>query len=202
MADTMVERLTGQASAIDVPVEINLVLTDSTLSGESDEPAEVLEYGPIPAESARSLVSGPGDHVPMWRRRVYRDPNTDQLVAMDARRRLFSASQRRFIQMRDQRCRTPWCEAPIRHIDHVIPFADGCATTVENAQGYCQACNHAKQVAGWRTIPTGRAGEGLDHHADPTSIYAPTTRPSASGPKRAVVRRRAPPHRRALRAAA
>lgn len=161
MADTMVERLTGQASATDVPVEINLVLTDSTLSGESDEPAELLEYGPIPAESARSLVSDPGDHVPMWRRRVYRDPNTDQLVAMDARRRLFSAGQRRLIRLRDQRCRTPWCEAPIRHIDHVIPFAEGGATTVANAQGCCEACNHAKQVPGWRTRPTGRAGEVL-----------------------------------------
>lgn len=33
MADTMIERITGQAAARDVPIEINLVMTDRTLLG-------------------------------------------------------------------------------------------------------------------------------------------------------------------------
>src|SRR5581483_10972535 len=49
MADTLVERLTGQTTATEVPVEINLVLTPDTLLGDSDEPAHLDRHGPIPA---------------------------------------------------------------------------------------------------------------------------------------------------------
>ena len=161
MADTMVERLTGQANAGDVPVEINLVMTDSTLVGHVDEPVELLDYGPIPARSARRLISAPNDRTPMWLRRLYRHPKTGQLAAMDSRRRLFTANQRHFLWLRDQRCRTPWCDAPIRQIDHAIPFADGGETTVDNAQGYCEACNRAKQAPGWSTTPLGEAARFL-----------------------------------------
>lgn len=56
MADTLVERVTGQASAGAVPVAINLVMsTDTMLGGE--KAAEVAGYGPIPACVARQLVS-------------------------------------------------------------------------------------------------------------------------------------------------
>jgi hypothetical protein len=179
MADAMIERLTGQVSAADVPVEINLIMTDETLLADrdrkrdgdgdcdgdcdgdegGDEPAHLLEYGPIPAELARRLVLDAGDHVPMWLRRLYRHPDTGQLAAMDCHRRRFSTDQRHFLRLRDQQCRTPWCNAPIRHIDHINPFAAGGPTTVSNGQGYCQTCNHAKQAPGWSTQPTNRPGE-------------------------------------------
>ncbi|MBO0866484.1 MAG: DUF222 domain-containing protein, partial [Mycobacterium sp.] len=152
MADAMVERLTGQAHAADVPVEINLIMTDQSLLG-GDEPAQLDGYGPIPAATARRLASHPGQRVPVWLRRLYRHPTRGQLVAMENRRRHFTPQQRRFIQLRDQTCRTPWCDAPIRHTDHLIPAAEGGPTTISNAQGLCQACNHAKQAPGWHTPP-------------------------------------------------
>ena len=40
MADTLVERVTGQATAAAVPVEVQLVMTDNTLLGEDPTPAE------------------------------------------------------------------------------------------------------------------------------------------------------------------
>ena len=116
MADTMVERLTGQANAPDVPVEVNLVMTDQSLLGAHDEPANLLGYGPLPAATARKLVLDAPGRVPMWLRRLYLHPRTGALAAMDSRRRLFTAKQRHFIRLRDQTCRTPWCDAPIRHI--------------------------------------------------------------------------------------
>jgi 5-methylcytosine-specific restriction endonuclease McrA len=161
MADTLVQRLTGQAHADDVPVEIGLVMTDETLlgvKGESDEPAHLVGYGPIPAPVARRLVYGAPDRVPIWLRRLYRHPEAGELISMDSRRRLFSANQRHFVQLRDQSCRTPWCDAPIRHIDHVIPVADGGRTSITNAQGLCAACDFAKQAPGWRTGPADDAG--------------------------------------------
>ena len=49
MADTLVERVTGQARADAVPVEIHLHLPDTTLFDDDPEPADLDGYGPIPA---------------------------------------------------------------------------------------------------------------------------------------------------------
>jgi hypothetical protein len=162
MADTFVERLTGQARAEDVSVEVNLVMTDQALYGakaRTEEPAHLVGYGPVPARVARRLVLGPADQTPMWIRRLYLHPQTGDLAAMDSRRRLFTPLQRHFVRLRDQTCRTPYCDAPIRHIDHVVPAEVGGPTNVTNGQGYCEACNHAKQAAGWRSDVTSSPGE-------------------------------------------
>ncbi|HET8583195.1 MAG TPA: DUF222 domain-containing protein, partial [Jatrophihabitans sp.] len=105
MADTLVERVTGQAQADGVPVEVNVVLGTDTLLGETDEPAHLDGYGPIPAQSARELISG---STRAWLRRLFTRPGTGDLIAMESRRRLFPEAQRRFIALRDQTCRTPY----------------------------------------------------------------------------------------------
>ena len=146
MADTLVERVTGQAAADDVPVEVNVVIPADTLFGDTDEPADVPGYGPIPADTARELVRRSST---AWLRRLFTRPDTCELIGMESRRRLFPPGQRRFITLRDQTCRTPWCDAPIRHIDHVVPDEDGGPTSVCNGQGLCEACNYAKEAPGW-----------------------------------------------------
>ena len=165
MADLLIERLTGQPTAAAVPVEINLVMTDTSLlarSGEPgyDEPAHLDGYGPVPAALARDLAyrthSGArsGGEARRWIRRLYTNPATGQLVAMDSRRRVFTANQQHFLRPRDQSCRTPWCDAPIRHADHIHPWDDEGRTSIANGQGLCQACNHAKQAPGWQARPS------------------------------------------------
>jgi hypothetical protein len=44
----------------------------------------------------------------------------------------------------------PWCEAPIRHADHVRRHADGGPTGLANGAGLCEACNHVKEATDWR----------------------------------------------------
>lgn len=56
MADTLVQRVTGQAQAPEVPVEVHLVMTDGTPLGADDTPARIVGHGPIPASLARSLI--------------------------------------------------------------------------------------------------------------------------------------------------
>jgi len=82
-------------------------------------------------------------------RRLYRSPDDGQLVAMDSRSRRFEGGVARFIRLRDQVCRTPWCDTPIRHIDHPEPVADDGETSARNGQGLCEDCNYAKQAVGW-----------------------------------------------------
>ncbi|MGX1162479.1 HNH endonuclease [Arthrobacter sp. SLBN-100] len=94
-----------------------------------------------------------GPDFEVWLRRLYTAPGTGELLAMDSKARLFPAALRRFIQARDATCRTPYCDAPIRHHDHVVPWHSGGTTSVANAAGLCEACNHTKENLGWTVFP-------------------------------------------------
>ena len=56
MADTLVEHVTGQATAVAVPVEVQLVMSDTALLGHDPTPAHVHGYGPVPAPYAPDLA--------------------------------------------------------------------------------------------------------------------------------------------------
>lgn len=150
MADTLVERVTGQATAAEVPIAVNLVMTFESLVGADNEPGQVEGYGPVPAGVARDLLDDAGR---AWLRRLFTSPGTGELVSMDSQARLFPEGMTRLFRLRDQHCRTPWCDAPIRHADHAVEAGSGGPTSVLNGQGLCAACNHAKQALGWRARP-------------------------------------------------
>ncbi|WP_231728529.1 HNH endonuclease [Arthrobacter sp. EPSL27] len=97
--------------------------------------------------------TGTGADLTLWLRRLYTAPGTGELVAMDSRARLFPPGLRRFITARDDTCRTPYCDAPIRHLDHIIPWHSGGPTTATNGAGLCEACNHTKETPGWTVRP-------------------------------------------------
>jgi hypothetical protein len=123
-------------------------MSERSLLAHDDEPAELDGYGPIPADLARSLALD-GARAPRWLRRLFTSPRTGELIAMESHRRTFTPAQRLFLRLRDRTCRTPWCDAPIRHADHVVPADDGGATSIDNGQALCQGCNNAKQAPGW-----------------------------------------------------
>ena len=174
MADTLVERLTGQAAADAVPVEVELVMTEDTLLAGADEPAHLVGLGPMPAPLARDLVRDSDADV--WLRRLFTRPADGALVALESRRRLFPDRLRRFLVLRDQTCRTPWCGAPIRHADHVTPAESGGPTSAGNGQGLCEACNHTKQAPGWRARP-GHRGAGTTVELTTPTGHTYTSRP-------------------------
>ena len=155
MADTLVERATGRSAAAATPIAVNLVLSDETLFGASNAPANVSGYGPIPAAVARELVSGAvsDKRSRATLRRLYAHPTSGALVTMESRARLFPRGLAAFIELRDQRCRTPYCDAPIRHRDHARPWGAGGPTSADNGLGLCERCNYVKEVAGWIVKP-------------------------------------------------
>jgi hypothetical protein len=208
MADTLVERVTGQATAAAVPVEVQLVMPAETMAGQGgcgqggdaaggdgsrpgqpsaptelggEEPALLAGHA-VPAATARDLLSSArqagasltvrrafttGDGVDLLGIDVrgssldVDEPDTDEPSGAEAAQsgQRFRGTLRQFILLRDQTCRTPWCDAPIRHADHATAVhADG-ATTAANGQGLCEACNYAKEAPGWRAR-TVRAGPG------------------------------------------
>ncbi|WP_367275076.1 HNH endonuclease [uncultured Micrococcus sp.] len=69
---------------------------------------------------------------------------------MESRARIFPPLLRRRVTLREDRCRTPFCDAPIRHLDHATPHHAGGPTHWENASGLCERCNQTKELPGWR----------------------------------------------------
>lgn len=139
-------------------------MTADTLLGFSDRPAKLDGYGPIPAELARAFAAGDAadrraDSITSrsWRRakvrltRLLVDPIDGVPVGMDARRRDFTGVLRELVLHRDPQCAQPFCSAPSRHADHVVPYAAGGSTELDNAQGLCASGNYAKEIPGWRT---------------------------------------------------
>jgi len=178
MADTLVERVTGRAASTPVPVAVNLVLSDETLLGGNSAPADITGYGPIPAAVARAMVSSAvtDKRSRATLRRLYAHPRSGALVAMESRARCFPRALAGFIELRDQRCRTPYCDAPIRHRDHAQPWAHHGPTTAENGIGLCESCNYAKQADGWRV------DTNIDeHHIHTAQFTTPTGKRYRSG---------------------
>jgi hypothetical protein len=171
MADRLVELVTGQSVADLTPVRVNVQIADTTLVGMDDEAGRVAGYGPIPADVARHLIRLAHQHGLATLRRLYTHPKTGRLVAMESRSTAFPAGLAELIGLRDQgRCRSAWCDAPIRDSDHAQSKAEGGEASFVNGQGLCEACNIAKEAPGWRARPRpGPAGPRDIHTIDTTT---------------------------------
>jgi hypothetical protein len=180
MADTLIERITGRPADVPQPIAVNLVLSDDTLLGGANTPADLSGYGPIPAAVARNLVANTlaDKRSRATLRRLYAHPRSGALVTMESRARIFPRGLATFIDLRDQRCRTPYCDAPIRHRDHAQPWAHAGPTTAHNGLGSCEHCNYTKQTPGWRVTTT--TDENGTHTAEFTTPTGNTYRSTAT----------------------
>ena len=184
MADTLTERITGRPATVPVPVTVELVLTDETLLAGDTAPARLAGYGPIPAAVARRLVTSAVDdkRSRATLRRLYKHPRSGALVAMESRARLFPRGLAKFIDLRDDTCRTPYCDAPIRHHDHATPHRRKGATSAVNGLGECERCNYAKEAPGW-TVATAvdETGSHTAEFVTPTGARHRSTAPPLPG---------------------
>ena len=185
MADTLVERVTGRPADVAQPVAVNLLISDETLLADDDTAAVVDGYGPIPAAVARNLVNDAATDLRSRAtlRRLYRHPRSGALVAMESRARRFPAGLATFIGLRDQRCRTPYCDAPIRHRDHARPHHRGGASSAANGLGLCERCNYVKEAKGWRVSATmDETGRHRAEFTTPTGAHYRSGAPPTPGP--------------------
>ncbi|WP_436702309.1 DUF222 domain-containing protein [Nocardioides sp. BYT-33-1] len=160
MSDLLLAKVTGVSDTGDdghapaVPLTINLTLSDETLAG-GHAPAVLSGDGVpgevVPAEVARQLAGRAfAAEATVWFRRLYRN-RLGRWVAMSSRQRLFPEGIAELLALQGGGiCASLYCDAPVRHADHIRPVDDGGATSAANGQGLCVACNHAKQAPGWR----------------------------------------------------
>lgn len=188
LADTALERLSGRAPGQAQPVEVALVMSEPALlpalaahTGPGSEWSELPGWGAVPPAQAREhllrlLDPSPGDsgsatgrerpgRAGVWLRRLWTTPEGNQLATTDATRRRFTGALRHLIELRDPTCRIPWCDAPTRQVDHILPVARGGSTDAVNAMGTCQRHNLVKEAPGWRaeTVSTGLDPGGGPH---------------------------------------
>ncbi|MBZ5733470.1 DUF222 domain-containing protein [Nocardioides sp. TRM66260-LWL] len=167
MADLLVARLTGRDTAMTdppEPVQLRLVMAaDDLFRAPGDEtdgtatltdPSGTIHLDGLPAELARRWIRSAldaGQRVAV--KRLFVHPHAGALIGLDSRSRNFPPCLAELITLRDRWCRTPYCNAPIRHLDHVRRHADGGPTSYANAQGLCVTCNQVKEEPGWHHDP-------------------------------------------------
>jgi hypothetical protein len=161
MADAVTERLTGQAPADQRLVELNLTMPiEHLLDPNNQTPADIPGYGPIPAGLAGEILNRAGGR--LWWRRLFTAPtglNGSRIViGGDPTARRFTGWLAKLLKLRDGgTCREAFCGAPIRHLDHIVPYRDGGPTTYANGRGVCERHNQIREMPGW-TVETVHAG--------------------------------------------
>ena len=196
MADTLVQRVVNPAMAAAslraaVSLMVNIVVRDSVLLGDEDGAGWLEGFGEVPGDLIREWIAataeaaGPGGAggVEVWLRRLYEEPHTGELVAMDSRARLFPRKLAEFLRLRDRACRTAYCDAPIRHLYHSVDHALGGPTDAKHGQGLCETCNHAKQARGWSARPRPGPRHTIET-TTPTGHRYTSTAPSLGPPRR------------------
>ena len=187
MADTLVRRVLAphMASAdgpAELPLMINIVVPDTVLLGNSNASGFVEGFGSVPGDLLREWIATHAEQgVQDWVRRLYQQPSTGQLVAMDKDGRKFDGRLAEYLRLRDRYCRNRWCNAPIRHLDHAKDHAKGGRTSAHNGQGAVrgvqprQAGPRLEREAPRRARPHHR-----DHHPDraPLPLHRPDHRAS------------------------
>lgn len=176
-ADSFVDTLIGREDGMEpTTLDIGVIITDRALfHPRNGDLARIEGYGSVPAEAVREELRGVfrslladgaedamGPDGPALRatlRRMYSHPRAGELVGVESRARAFPAALARFILWRDQTCRGPYCDAPIRQTDHILPHAAGGQTCLDNGQGLCAHCNGKEQQT--RTVR--RVGNDAEH---------------------------------------
>ncbi len=133
-----------------------------------------LQTAQEPSRAGQEVQEAPDQELTVWLRRLYTAPGTGELLGTDSKARLFTGRLRRLIETRDETCRTPYCDAPIRHIDHVVSWQSGGKTNLTNSAGLCEACNHTKEHPGWTTTTLHGGTRGGTHGVHTLEVRTPT----------------------------
>ena len=182
MADTLVERVTGQDTADAVPVEIQLVMTDEALLADDDTPAHVTGYGPVPAQWVRDLLTIRTPSPGHGRRRSPGSERTCGCAGSSPTRSPGPSSRwTRSAAPSTAACAatsSPATPAPAAPPGATPPPATsttstttphGGPTTDTNGQSLCVRCNHTKQLPGFTATTITGPQPGAPHTVQTTT---------------------------------
>ncbi|MFP5312619.1 MAG: DUF222 domain-containing protein, partial [Actinomycetes bacterium] len=125
-----------------------------SLLGATDEPAELDNYGPIPASMARKLVSEGASSF----YRVLVDPRDGAPLELGRTSYRLTESLKRWLRMRDGKCTFPGCSnhSQDNESDHLKAWERGGPTGISNLGQLCPKHHRLKHRSGWSPGPAAR----------------------------------------------
>ena len=143
-ADPAAGACAAHPASLGIHAEVAILIPALSLLGQTDQPATLTGRGPIGMEEATALAATAPSLL-----RILTDPVSDMVLAVDSYRP--SARLRRYLRLRDGRCRFPTCtQDPARcDIDHTIPAEHGGETNAGNLECLCQGHHTLKHHGGW-----------------------------------------------------
>lgn len=168
-ADVLIDLLTRADDEFEVAAvtaTVNITIPVMTLLGQSDQPATLEGYGPIPLDTARRLAAD----APEWRR-VLTDPFTGTVLDVERRAYRAPADLRRWLGIRYPTCVFPGCTRLSKtcDIDHRKRWVDGGHTSSGNLTPECGPHHPVKDDTLWRLDPV---ADGRLQWTSPTGATA------------------------------
>ncbi|RWZ64296.1 HNH endonuclease [Labedella populi] len=147
----------GVSGADAIRPTVHVTVPVLTLLGASEAPGALDGYGPIDADTARRLAA----KAPSFTR-ILTHPETGVVLSVGRDSYAVPADLKRFVQLRDGRCRFPGCGRVARgcEIDHTVAWADGGETAADNLAALCSGHHHLKHETAWSVARTDPAPTG------------------------------------------
>lgn len=158
-ADVAGKLLLGETSDLAGPgpslkADVLVTVPVFSLLGTTDEPADLDNYGPIPASMARRLVAeGAASFY-----RVLVDPRDGAPLEIGRTSYRLPESLKRWLRMRDGKCSFPGCSNPSQdnEADHLKAWERGGTTGISNLGQLCPKHHRLKHRTGWSPGPAAR----------------------------------------------
>ena len=188
----------GKNAGAEPSLTADVLVTVPVLSlfGATDEPADLDNYGPIPASMARKLVSeGAGSFY-----RVLVDPRDGAPLEIGRTSYRLPESLKRWLRMRDGKCTFPGCSnsSQDNEADHLTAWEHGGATGISNLGQLCPKHHRLKHRTRWSpgpaatneppgwVSPSGRKYNAERTDREPT-LWPPGFLPDGSSPLEALI---------------
>jgi len=161
-ADTFTDAILGNGNGMGVldgaerpslPIRAQVLVTVPVFSllGQTDEPATLDGYGPIPPSMARALVAeGAGSFS-----RVLVDPRDGAPLEIGRTSYRVTGPMRAWLRMRDGKCPFPGCSnnSLDNDADHILAWAKGGTTGISNLGQPCPKHHKLRHTTGWKPTP-------------------------------------------------
>ncbi|MGN7147829.1 HNH endonuclease signature motif containing protein [Arthrobacter sp. SAFR-179] len=182
VSDTAGLEATPEIGKVPAPrADVLVMVPVFSLLGQTDEPAVLDGFGPIPASMARKLVADGAESF----YRVLVDPRDGAPLEIGRQRYRLPETIKQWIRMRDGKCTFPGCSnhTPDNDTDHLTAWEHGGTTGTNNLAQLCPKHHRLKHARPWIpdpathngppgwTSPTGRHYK--PEHPDPEPTHWP-----------------------------
>ncbi|WP_087873385.1 HNH endonuclease signature motif containing protein [Arthrobacter globiformis] len=180
------EMTAGEVPSPQAQAQVLVTVPVFSLLGQTEEPATLDGYGPIPASMARRLVAEGATSF----FRVLTDPRDGAPLEIGRTSYRLTKPMRQWLRLRDAKCTFPNCtnHSLDNDADHILAWADGGGTGVANLGQPCPKHHRLKHATAWRPVaatrdnPPGWISPSGRHYPDEHQDWEPPTWPDNFAP--------------------